>query len=180
MKNLILVFAILMLGCTTYPDVVEEPSLVAAEPPPIAEEPAPAVKVLTPIAEEPPPTMEANRKGPVRVRIIKSNIFAEREGEDFDHVRFDPVLLNRQGIFYEFDRDLSRFKAIVSLDGESLEWTPLDELTDAEIGSSITLKPGVQSTLLQYDKEYVAKILYEDNLGDKAITRTILRTIPRP
>ena len=71
MKHLLLIFGILMLGCTTYTEVDERPS--------------PVVEELAPVAEEPRPTVADNLEGLIRIRVIRSILFAEHEGEDFDH-----------------------------------------------------------------------------------------------
>ena len=134
MKHFLLVLAILMLGCGTDPQVVEEPASVIEE-------------TLSNVKDEPdrsPPHIQSSNVGP-------------EEGP------FDPVPLNQDGIFFEFDEDLGLFKADLSHDGKSLGWFPRVALTGDDIGTCIRLTPPAGGPFLEYDKEYHIDILFEDN-----------------
>lgn len=65
MKNLLIVLAILILGCGTDTEVVEETALVAEEHTPITEEP-------TSVTEESLPIVEDNLGNPDPPHIVRS------------------------------------------------------------------------------------------------------------
>ena len=159
MKRLLFVLAILMLGCGTDTEIVEEPA-------PITEE-------TLPVAEEPPPTVEDNHEDRSPAHIVRSDVLLEERGAD-------PVPLNRDGIFFEFDEDLGLFKADLLLDGESLKWSPRVALTGDDIGSCIRMRRTIESTLLEYDKEYHIDMVFEDNT--QLVTEVVVKfwTIPKP
>ena len=162
MKNLLLILAILMLGCGTDTEVVKEP--IAEEP--VAEEPSP-------VAEDPPSTVEDNHGDRILPTVTRSNV-------NLDLVPLDPVLLNRDGIFFEFGHDLALFKADILLDGQSLGWFPRVALTGDDIGLFAKLTPPADGPFLEYDKEYVIKLLAVDNGKDQRDMEIWFRTIPKP
>ena len=164
MKHLLIVLAILILGCGTV-EVVEEP-------PPVPEETLPA-------AEEPPRLILDNHEDRILLQLVDSNVIS-RHGK----VAFDPVLLNQEGIFFKFSKDLSLFTADLTLDGKSLKWFPLGPLTGENVGSSVRVTRLAGSTLLLYDDEYVIELFCEDNgKGNRQQAVAIqikFETIPRP
>ncbi len=162
MKILLLILAILILGCGTDTEVVEEP---------FAEK-------LSPVAEDPLSTVEGNREDRSPPHIVRSDVLPEEPGAD--PVPLNPVPLNRDGIFFEFDEDLGLFKADLLLDGESLKWSPRAALTGDNIGSCIRMTRTVESTLLEYDKEYHIDIIFRDNEKLGHDTTIKFRTVPRP
>ena len=171
MKHLLIVLAILTLGCGTNTEVVEEP-------PPVSEEPTPVTEETSPAAEEPPPTVEDNGEDPSPPHIVRSDVLPKEPGAD--PVPLNPVPLNQDGIFFEFDEDLGLFKADLLLDGKSLKWSPRVALTGDDIGSCARMKRTAESTPLEYDKEYHIDLHFEDNerLGHDITIK--FRTIPRP
>ena len=163
MKNLLLVLAILMLGCGTDAEVVEEP-------PPIAEAPEPTEKVF--VVHEIGPNVEVDRGDPDPPRIIKSNVYPNHE-----RFAFNPDRLNEEGIFFDFNEDLHRFVVDLSLDGESLGWITSAIRLDNNIGISITLAPPPNGPFLERDKEYLIDLVVGDKTGDALELELSLRTI---
>jgi hypothetical protein len=163
MKNLLLILAILMLGCGTDTEVVEEP-------PPIAEEPEPDTRVF--VVYEIGPTVPADRGDPDPPQIIKSNVYPNHE-----RFAFNPARLNEEGIFFDFNEDLHRFVIDLSLDGESLDWLTSVIRPDNNIGLSITLIPPVNGPFLERGKEYLIDLVVGDKTGDVLELEIPLRTI---
>ena len=157
MKILLLVLAILMLGCGTDTEVVEEP---------FAEKPSP-------VAEDPLSTVEGNHGDGYPPTVTRSNV-------NLDLIPLDPVLLNRDGIFFEFDDDLALFEADLLLDGQSLGWFPRVALTGDDIGFFIKLTPPAEGPFLEYGKEYVINLLAVDNGKDHRHMEIRFRTIVAP
>lgn len=162
MKYLLIVLAILMLGCGTDTEIVEEP-------PPVAEELLPE---LPPLVQDPAVPVGGHGGGDPP-HIVSTDV-------DPANSPFDLVPLNENGIFFEFDEDLGLFKADLSHDGKSLGWLPRDELTGDEIGSSITITPAAEGPFLEYHKEYHLDIHFEDNTkaGFKMVIK--FQTIRKP
>ena len=172
MKNLILIFAILMLGCGTNTEVIEDPAPVAKETAPVTEETLPVAK--EPVVKEPSSVVEANPGGDEdSPRIARSNVGLEQ-------VLHDPVPLNQDGIFFEFDEDLALFKADITLDGQSLDWFPRNALRGDDIGAFVKLTPPADGPFLEYNKEYVIDLLAVDHDNWHTWAEIVLQTIPRP
>ena len=171
MKYLSIVLAILILGCGTDTEVIEEP-------PPVDEEPTPVPEETLPAAEEPPLTVEDKDEDRSPPNIVRSDVLPKEPGAA--PVPLNPVPLNQDGIFFEFDEDLGLFKADLLLDGESLKWSPRVALTGDDIGSCTRMKRTAESTPLEYDKEYHINISFRDNERLGHDTTIKFRTIPRP
>ncbi len=162
MKNLLLVLAILMLGCGTDTEVVEEP-------PPIAEESESRVFVVHEVG----PNVEGERGDLDPPRIIKSNIYPQHE-----RVSFNSDRLNKEGIFFDFNEDLHRIVIDLSLDGASLGWRPTVIRSANDIGVSITLIPPANGPFLERGKEYLIDLLAGDNTGNVLELEIEFWTIP--
>ena len=161
MKHLILVLAILMLGCGTDTEVVEEPS-------PAAEESARVFVVY-----EVDPTTTGDRSDPDPPRIIKSNIYPQHE-----RVSFNSDRLNKEGISFDFNEDLHRFVIDLSLDGESLGWHATAIRPGNAIGFSVTLTPPFNGPFLERRKEYLIDLLAADKTGNVLELEIQFWTIP--
>ena len=151
MKNLILVLTILMFGCSTDTEIVEEPL-------PIADESNERVFVVYEVG----PTPKGNRGDPDPPRILKSNVYPKHE-----RVTLNSARLNEEGIFFDFSEDLHRFGVDLLLDGESLGWIasgirPGNNNADF----SITLTPLPNGPFLEPGKEYLIDLLAGDKAGD--------------
>ena len=164
MKNLLMLLAILMLGCSTDTEVVEET-------PPTPEQPEPDTRVF--IVYEIGPTAPVDRGDPDPPRIIKSNVYPNPEG-----FVFVPFPLNRDGIFFDFNEDLNRVVIDLSMDGESLGWVTNTIRRPNTIGISITLTPPPNGPFLKHNKEYLIDLLVEDNTGDELELEIPLWTSP--
>ena len=162
MKYLLLVLAILMFGCGTDTEVVDEP-------PPAVEEPDTRVFVVYEIG----PTAPADPGDPGPPRIIKSNVYPNPEG-----FAFNPFPLNRDGIFFDFNEDLDRVVIDLSMDGKSLEWVTNTIRSTNKIGISITLTAPANGPFLKRNKEYLIDLLVEDKTGDELELEIPLRTSP--
>lgn len=167
MKYLVIVLAILMLGCGTDTEIVEEPTPIEEELTPVKEEPLPVV-------EEPPPIPEDHGE-PIPPQIIESNVFLGNEG-----VAFDPVPLNQDGIFFDFDKDLNRFEVDLSLNGKSMGWLAHARPPVRGMGFSIKLIPPADGPFLEYDKEYFIKLIAEDKNAEQLAMRIRIQTICKP
>ena len=159
MKNLLLIFAILMLGCGTDTEVVEETS------------PVDDTRVF--VVHEIGPTAIGDPGDPDPPRIIKSNIYPQHE-----RVSFNADRLNKEGIFFDFNEDLHRFVVDLSLDGESLGWRSSAIRPGDDIGFSITLTPPANGPFLERRKEYLIDLLAGDNTGDVLELEIRFWTIP--
>ena len=159
MKNMILVLAILTLGCGTDTEVVEEP-------PPAAEEADTRVFVVY----EVDPT-KGNRGESDPPRIIRSNVYPKHE-----RVALSPARLNEDGIFFDFNEDLYRFLIDLSLDGESLGWITSAIRRPDNVAFSITLTPPPNGPFLERGKEYLIDLLAGDKTGDVLELEIRLRT----
>ena len=162
MKNLLLVLAILMLGCGTDTGVVEEP-------PPIAEASDPRVFVVHEIG----PNVEGARGDPDPPQIIKSNIYPQHE-----RVSFNSDRLNKEGIFFNFNEDLHRFVIDLSLGGASLDWRTTAIRSVNDIGVSITLTPPANGPFLERGKKYLIELFAGDNAGNVLELEIQFWTIP--
>lgn len=162
MRNLLLVFAILMLACGTDTEVAEEPA-------PVPEESDTRVFVVHEIG----PTTEGDRGDPGPPRIIKSNIYPQNE-----RVSFNSVRLNEEGIFFDFNEDLHRFVIDLSLDGQSLGWTTNVIRTANDIGVTITLTPPANGPFLERGMEYLIDLFVGDKTGDVLELEIRFWTIP--
>ena len=163
MKNLLLVLAILMLGCGTDTEIVEEPL-------PVAEEPAPVTRVF--VVHEIGPNVERDPGDRDPPQIIDSNVYPNHET-----VAFNPVQLNADGIFFDFNEDLHRFAIDLSLDGESLGWHINAIRPGNDIGFSITLTPPANGPFLERGKAYLIDLLAGDKTGDVLELEIPLRTV---
>ena len=161
MKYLLIVLAILMLGCGTDTEVVEEP-------PPVAEDADTKVFVVHEIG----PTPEGDRAGPDPPRIIKSNVYPNHE-----KAAYNPDQLNQDGIFFDFNEDLHRFVIDLSLNGESLGWIINAIRPGNDIGFSITLNPPANGPFLERGKEYLINLNVGDTRGGALELEIQLRTI---
>ena len=168
MKHLLLIFAILMLGCGTDTEIVEQPTPIKEELTPVKEEPLPVV-------EESPPT-QVNSSGPLPPQIIDSNLCLGNEG-----VVFDPAPLNQDGIFFDFNEDLHLFEIDLSLNGKSLGWLAHAIPPARGIGFfSIEMIPPADGPFLEHDKEYIIDVFAAAKNGEHLVERIWLRTIPKP
>ena len=163
MKPLLIVLAILMLGCGTDTEVVEEPS-------PIAEETAPVTKETV---IEVGPTVGGDPGDPGPPRIIGSNVYPQHE-----RVSFNSARLNQEGIFFDFNEDLHRFVIDLSLDGKSLGWFTSKIRSDDNMGISITLAPPANGPFLEHRKKYLIDLFAVDNTGDILELEIWFWTIP--
>ena len=161
MKYLLIVLAILMLGCGTDTAVVEEP-------PPVAEDTDTKVFVVHEIG----PTPEGARDDLDPPRIIKSNVYPNDERD-----AYNPDQLNKDGIFFDFNEDLHRFVIDLSLDGESLGWIINAIRPGNDIGFSITLNPPANGPFLERAKEYLINLNVGDTRGGALEIEIPLRTI---
>lgn len=162
MKNLLLVLAILMLGCGPDTEVVEEP-------PPVDEEPDTQVSVVHEIG----PTPKGDRGDIGPPRIIESNVYPQHE-----RVSFNADRLNREGISFEFNEDLHRFVIDLSLDGVSLGWTTNMIRPGNNMGISITLIPPAKGPFLERRKKYLIDLFAVDNTGEVLELEIWFWTIP--
>ena len=162
MKNLLLVLAILTLGCGADTEVAEET-------PPATEESDTKVFVVQEIG----PTAEGDRGDPDPPQIIKSNIYPQNE-----RVSFNSARLNKEGIVFDFNEDLHRFVIDLSFEGESLGWitTPIRSVND--IGVSLTLTPPANGPFLEPGQEYLIDLLVGDKTGDVLELEIRFWTIP--
>ncbi len=164
MKHLILVLAVLMLGCGTDTEVVDEPPLVGD---------APESDTRVFVVHEIGPTARGDRGDPDPPRIIKSNIYPSHE-----RVSFNSTRLNKEGIFFDFNENLHQFVIDLSLDGESLGWIISAIRPGNDIGFSITLTPPLAGPHLERGKEYLVDLLAGDKTGDVLELDIRFRTIP--
>ena len=162
MRNLLLVLAILTLGCGTDTEVVEEP-------PPVAEQPEPETRVF--VVYEIGPTVAADHGDPDPPRIIRSNVYPNHEG-----FPFNPFPLNRDGIFFDFNEDLNRFVIDLLMDGESLGWVTNAIRSANDNGISITLTSPPNGPFLERGKEYLIDLVVGDKTGDELELEIPLRT----
>lgn len=169
MKHLLFVLAILMLGCGTDTEVIEEP-------PPVAEKPGPVTEEPLPVMEEPPPIPEDHGE-PLPPHIIGSNIFPENQDEVGT---FDPVPLNQDGIFFDFENHVIQFEIDLSLDGKSLGWLDRAIPPEEGIGFSVKLTPPDAGPFLEHDKEYLIDVFAVDRTGEPLGQEIRFRTIPNP
>ena len=177
MKNLLIVIAILMLGCGTDTEVVESRIIPTSyEPPRVAEEPTVTEELLP----ELPPELVQDPAVPVGGHGAGDPPHIVSTDVDPANSPFDPVPLNENGIFFQFDEDLGLFKVDLSHDGKSLGWLPRAELTGDEIGSSVKITPAAGGPFLEYHKEYHLDIHFEDNAqaGFKMVIK--FQTIRKP
>ena len=152
MKHLLIVLAVLTLGCGTDTEIGEEPPLVV-------DEPASDTRVF--VVHEIGPTPKGDHGDPDPPRLIKSNVYPIHERH-----ALSPDRLNKDGIFFDFSEDLHRFVVDLSLDGESLGWiaTGIRPGNNAEF--SITLTPPANGPFLERGQQYVVDLLAGDNTGD--------------
>ena len=169
MKYLLIVLAILMLGCGTDTEVIEEP-------PPIAEEPEPVTEAPAPVAEEPPPIVE-HPDDLIVPNIIASNVFPENR---LEVGTFDPVPLNQDGIFFDFDQHVIQFEVDLSLDGKSLGWLARAMPPEEGINFSVKLTPPAAGPFLEHDKEHLINVIAVARTGVELQTEIRFRTIPKP
>ena len=159
MKNLLLVFAILILACGSETEVVEEPEPLVEDLPTTVD-----VNAVDVDGDEDPPD------------ILKPEFMTD----DWDREPIDPVPLNRDGILFEFSGDLSLFEVDLLLDGESLGWLPREALTGDAIGESITVKPPAGGPFLEHDKNYHLNLRIGDNRTWERQRLRTLRMMKKP
>ena len=157
MKRLILVLAILMLGCGTDTEVAEKPD--------------PDTKVF--VVHDIDPTASGDRADSDPPRIVKSNVYPQNE-----RVSFNSDRLNREGIFFDFNEDLHQFVADLSLDGESLRWITSAIRTGDNTGFSVTLSPPVNGPFLERRKQYLINLVAGDKTGNLLELEIEFWTIP--
>ena len=150
MKYLLIVLAILMFGCGTDTEVVEEP-------PPTTEESEPKVFVVHEVG----PNTQGDRGDSDPPQIIRSNVYPKHE-----RVALSPALLNENGIFFDFNEDLHRFVIDLSLDGKSLGWIPSATRHGDNLGFSVILTAPDNGPFLERGKEYLIDLLAGDKAGD--------------
>ena len=164
MKRLILVLAILMLGCDTDTEVADEPPLVG-------DDPASDTRVF--VVHEIGRTTKDNHGDSDPPRIIKSNVYPSHE-----RVSFNSARLNKEGIFFNFNEDLHQFVVDLSLDGEPLGWITTAIRPGNDIGFSIALAPPVDGPFLERRKEYLIDLLAGDKTGNVLELEIWFWTIP--
>ena len=152
MKHLFIVLAILILGCGTDTEIVEEPLLVS-------DEPTSATKVF--VVYDIGPTPKGDRGDPDPPQLIKSNVHPIHERH-----ALNPDRLNKDGIFFDFSEDLHRFVVDLSLNGKSLGWIATGIRPGNNASFSILLTPPVGGPFLERGKEYVVDLLAGDKTGD--------------
>ena len=155
MKHLLFVLAILMLGCGTDTEIVDEPTPVAEEPLPI------------PVAPD-------DHIPPI---IIGGNVLLEDQAEVGT---FDPVPLNQDGIFFDFKEHVIQFKIDLSLDGKSLGWIAHAIPPVEGIGFSLKLTPPAAGPFLEHDKEYRIEVFAVAETGVHLEQAIRFRTTPKP
>ena len=160
MKNLIFVLAILILGCGTDKEVVEEPTAEDADS-----------KIF--VVHEIGPTTKGDHGDPDPPQIINSNIYPQNE-----RVSFNPERLNKEGIFFDFNEDLHRFVVDLSHEGQSLDWIISATRPGNDIGFTITLHPPVGGPFLEHRQEYLINLLVGDNSGDELELEIRFWTVP--
>ena len=164
MKHLILVLAILTLGCGTDTEVVDKPS-------PVGDDPASDTREF--VVHEIDPATKGDRGDPDPPRIIKSNIYPSHE-----RVSFNSDRLNKQGIFFDFNEDLQEFAIDLSLDGESLGWLTTAIRSGNDLGFSILISPPVDGPFLERRKQYLIDLLAADKAGNVLELEILFWTIP--
>ena len=162
MKHLILILAILPLGCGTDTEVVDEPPLAAEES---------DTRVF--VVHEIGPTATGDRSDLDPPRIIKSNIYPSHE-----RVSFNSARINKEGIFFDFNEDLHRFAIDLSLNGESLGWSTTAIRPGNDIGFSVTLNPPINGPFLERGQKYLIDLLARDNTGNVLELEIPFWTIP--
>ena len=169
MKNLLIVIAILMLGCGTDTEIVDEPTPIEEELPLVKEEPLPVV-------EEPPPIPEDHGE-PWTPEIIGSNLSLENW---LEAGTFDPVTLNQDGIFFDFDTDLTLFKADLSHDGKPMGWLTRSIPPAKGIAFSIKMIRPADGSFLEHDKEYRIDVFVLAKNGEHLELEIRFRTTSKP
>ena len=169
MKHLLIVLAILMLGCGTDTEIVDEPTPIKDEPTPVKEEPLPVV-------EEPPPIPEDHGE-PIPPIIVGSNVLPEK---GLEVGTFDPVPLNQDGIFFHFQQHVAEFKFDLLLDGKSLGWIARAIPPEKGIGFSIKMIRPADGPFLKHDREYLINLFAFDKRGEHAEAEIRFRTTPKP
>ena len=162
MKYLLMVLAILLLACGTDTEVVKET-------PTAREQPDTKVFVVYEIG----PTVPTDPGEPEPPHIIKSNVYPNPEG-----LAFNPVPLNRDGIFFGFSEDLNRIVIDLSMNGKSLDWVTNAIRPAHTIDISVTLTAPANGPFLKHNEEYLIDLLVEDMTGDKLELEIPLRTSP--
>ena len=160
MKHLILALAILVLGCGTDTEIIDESS-----------DPASDTRVF--VVHEVDPAAQDDRGDSDPPRIIKSNIYPSHE-----RVSFNSDRLNKQGIFFDFNEDLQEFAVDLSLDGESLDWLTTAIRSGNNMEFSILISPPVDGPFLERRKQYLIDLLARDNAGNVLELEILFWTIP--
>lgn len=159
MKKLaLLMLAILILGCDTETPVVEKP--VVEEPPPVVMEDEHAM------TEDTAPS-----------KIVAGSV---HDGD----VNVDPEPLNRDGMVFEFTKNLRFYAADILLGEKSLGWFPLDVVEDkfkpeGVIGKFASIEPMAHSQLLEHNTEYVIEMYVQDRVCNSTRIEIRFRTKPR-
>lgn len=150
-KLVLLMLAILILGCGTETPVVEKPE---------------------PIIEEHTPTVASGEN--FRIDIHLAVVFCSVwDGQD----NVDPEPLNAKGIVFKFDEDLKMRKVDFLLEGKPLHWTGTG-LSD-HVAPTVILTPNADEEL-QFDTEYVIKMYIQDLACHSFRFEIRFRTKPKP
>ena len=99
---------------------------------------------------------------------------------DWDEQNVDPGPLNANGIHFEFDEPIRKYKIDLRLeDGASLGWLPRG-LVDNNMGERIHIMPAEGFPLLEFNTDYEIDIFVQ-NLWCWSLDFTIrFRTMPKP
>ena len=96
-------------------------------------------------------------------------------------INVDPEPLNANGIHFELDRDLKRYKIDLRLNGgASLNWAPRDLVAGENVGRHIQIMPVEGSTLLEFDTNYAIDIFVHDLTCLGMGWQIWFRTKPKP
>ena len=136
----------------------------------------PVVGRPAPVIQERPPAVGLGER--LRLDISLPAIVAGTVTDGDDNV--DPEPLNENGIQFEFDENINRYKIDLRLrEGASLGWLPRD-LVRNDMGRRIQITPAEGVPLLEFDTTYEIDILVED-VGCLTVDFTIaFRTKPKP
>ena len=159
MKKLsLLMFAILIFGCGTEKPAVKEP----------------VVEELAPVVME---DEHAMTEDTAPSKIVAGSV---HDGD----VNVDPEPLNRDGMVFEFTKNLRFYAADILLGEKSLGWFPLDVVEDkfkpeGVIGKFASIEPMAHSQLLEHNTEYVIEMYVQDRVCNGTRIRIKFRTKPR-
>ena len=93
----------------------------------------------------------------------------------------DPEPLNANGIRFGFDRDLRKYRiALLSHEGENMDWLPAGLVEREDIGNEIKIMPAEGVPLLEFDTVYIIDIFVQDCCCWTSDLRITFRTKPKP